>query len=126
MNKKRTPLFSGNIKGGDKLVGYFYPEEKIASFTVTKRHYFQKADAWGIDTDVYDEILHLKCEKIILWIKEQGKGIETDIKTFGKFSWVHQFSGFKPRVFMASDRWVDVKKMSREDEELEILKQATQ
>ena len=115
-------LYTQTIYGHRREVGAYDETAKVACFPVYwDKHFFRKANAWGIDEDVFSRLKELGCQKIIIKTDKTGEKYESTFKDFDMHSWLHIFSNFAPRRFMALERWQYTPPMSREEIEKEIF-----
>ena len=102
--------------------GLFDEKIRMAYFPIRQgRHIFNEAGAYGIDEDVFEELVKLKCKEIRMKVVNTGEQFITDFQTFIALSWVHTDGKFMPKRFMARNRWEKISAEKVREEELKSL-----
>lgn len=103
MNKKFqiTDKFSGKVKN----VGELSDDGVFSKRVKSSKHYFRKADAYGIDVEVFDKLGQIGCKKIVILDSDKKEEWETKFETFNAKGWIFSFPGYGMQKFLEKKWW---------------------
>jgi len=107
------------IRVNGKVIGFLDTKDKIFRKSVYKtKHLFRRLDSWGIDADLFVNVLYPNHYKIQVYDREEDIVYEVDAETFKRKGQYFHFKGdkidHKAQIFLPRRHWLRISKADQE------------
>lgn len=69
------------------------------------KHLYKKLDAWGIDAEIFTDVLQFQADTISVFDKEENKEYKTSIEMFKKKGQYLHFKPYRAQIFLSRRYW---------------------
>lgn len=102
-----------------RTIGYL-KNKVFFKYVRESKHLYKALDAWGIDAEIFTDVLKGQAKKIIVIDKETGKTYKTDMSIFiAKGKYLH-FKPHRAQVFLSRRYWNLPEKSIKNNTQLQI------